>query len=64
MANVKQNATVAVTEDATITAKNALIDIEQDLDIGARNINMRASNNTFIDSGALTKITGGTVQVG
>lgn len=64
MANVKQNATVAVTEDATITAKNALMDIEEDMDIGAKNINIRATNNTFIDSGALTKITGGTVQVG
>ncbi|UIW11551.1 MAG: baseplate hub structural protein / lysozyme R [Enterobacter phage ENC7] len=64
MANVKQNATVHVTEDATVTAKNAMMDIEQDFDVSARNITMQASNNTFIDSGALTKITGGTVQVG
>lgn len=63
-ANVKQNATVAVTEDATITAKNAKIEIEETMDIGAKDINIKATNNTFIDSGALTKITGATVQVG
>lgn len=63
-ANVKQNATVAVTEDATVTAKNAKIEIEETMDIGAKDINIKATNNTFIDSGALTKITGGTVQVG
>lgn len=63
-ATVKQNANIDVVEDATITAKNALMEVEQDLDVGANNITMRARNNTFIDSGALTKITGGTVQVG
>ena len=63
-AEVKQNATINVTEDATVTAKNALMDIEEDFDVGARNITMRATVNTLIDSGALTKITGGTVQVG
>lgn len=63
-ATVKQNANIDVVEDATITAKNALMEVEQDLDFGANNITMRARNNTFIDSGALTKITGGTVQVG
>lgn len=63
-ANVKQNATVHVTEDATITAKNASMEIEEDMTIGANNVNITARTNTFIDSGALTKITGGTVQVG
>lgn len=63
-AEVKQNATINVTEDATVTAKNALMDIEEDFDVGAKNITMRATVNTLIDSGALTKITGGTVQVG
>lgn len=64
MANVKQNATVHVTEDALVTAKNAMMDIEQDFDVNAENITMVARTNTFIDSGSLTKITGGTVQVG
>lgn len=64
MANVKQNATVNVTEDATVTAKNAMMDIQEDFDLNAKNITMRAGVNTLIDSGALTKITGGTVQVG
>lgn len=64
MANVKQNATVNVTEDALVTAKNAMMDIEQDFDVNAENITMVARTNTFIDSGSLTKITGGTVQVG
>ncbi|AGJ71600.1 baseplate hub subunit and tail lysozyme protein [Escherichia phage Lw1] len=64
MANVKQNATVNVTEDATVTAKNAMMDIEQDFDLNANNITMVARQNTLIDSGSLTKITGGTVQVG
>lgn len=63
-ANVKQDANIHVTEDATITAKNALMEIEQDFDVGARNISMRALENTFIDSGVLTKITGANVQVG
>lgn len=64
MANVKQNATVNVTEDALVTAKNAMMDIEQDFDVNAENITMIARQNTLIDSGSLTKITGGTVQVG
>lgn len=64
MANVKQNATVNVTEDATVAAKNAMMDIEQDFDLNANNITMVARQNTLIDSGSLTKITGGTVQVG
>ena len=63
-ANVKQNANIHVTEDATITAKNASMEIEEDMTIGANNVNITARTNTFIDSGALTKITGGTVQVG
>lgn len=63
-ATVKENADITVIQDATISAKNALIDIEEDLTGNARNITLKASNNTFIDSGALTKITGGTVQVG
>lgn len=64
MANVKQNATVNVTENALVTAKNAMMDIEQDFDVNAENITMIARQNTLIDSGSLTKITGGTVQVG
>ncbi|QJI10707.1 baseplate hub subunit and tail lysozyme [Buttiauxella phage vB_ButM_GuL6] len=64
MANVKQNATVHVTEDALVTAKNAMMDIEQDFDLNAENITLVARQNTFIDSGSLTKVTGGTVQVG
>lgn len=63
-ANVKENAEVHVTEDAIVTAKNATIDIEEDFDVNAKNITLRATNNTLIDSGSLTKVTGGTVQVG
>jgi len=64
VAEVKQNADIRVTEDATITAKNATMDIEEDMDINARNITLKATDTTLIDSGVLTKVTGGTVQVG
>ncbi|QDH49046.1 tail-associated lysozyme [Pantoea phage Phynn] len=63
-ANVKENATIRVTEDALVTAKNALMEIENDFDVGAKNITMRAVENTTIDSGNTTKITGGNVIVG
>lgn len=63
-ANVKEDANIHVARDALITAKNALMEIEEDFDVGAKNITMRAMESTMIDSGGLTKITGGTVQVG
>jgi len=63
-ANVKEDANIHVGRDALVTAKNALMEIEEDFDVGAKNITMRALESTMIDSGGLTKITGGTVQVG
>jgi hypothetical protein len=40
------------------------MNIEEDMDINAKNITLKATDTTLIDSGVLTKVTGGTVQVG
>ncbi|QPI17851.1 baseplate hub subunit and tail lysozyme [Pectobacterium phage POP12] len=63
-ATVNKNADVHVVENATISSKNADIQVEETMNIGANNININARQNTFIDSGGLTKITGSSLQIG
>lgn len=62
--NVNQNADISVKNKATVNAENMDVNVEQDLNFTATNINLNASNTVLMDGGVLSKVTGGNVQVG
>ncbi|QHJ78978.1 MAG: hypothetical protein [Caudoviricetes sp.] len=62
-AEIKENATVNVGEKAIVTAKNADMTVEETFNMTGKIINING-RTVSIDGSQLTKITGGTVQVG
>ena len=62
--NVNQNADISVKNKATVNAENMDVNVEQDLNFSATNINLSASNTVHMDGGVLSKVSGGNVQVG